>query len=87
MTEATPFLRKYDITFLCPPTITPRAFNRMTQSGGFGRTPAGAYTFSSNVVFETLRVVNQACSPPASPASKRFCVEVWVLDTSISSLN
>ena len=24
MTEATPFLRKYDITFLCPPTIPGR---------------------------------------------------------------
>lgn len=26
MTEAMPFLQKYDITFLRPPTIIPRAF-------------------------------------------------------------
>ena len=26
MTEAMPFLQKYDITFLRPPTITPRLF-------------------------------------------------------------
>ena len=41
------------------------------QSGGFGRTPAGAYTkFSSNVVPEALRGVNQACGISASPHFK-----------------
>ena len=32
----------------------------MPQSSGLGRTSAGAYTFSGNVVLEALRVVNQA---------------------------
>lgn len=45
------------------PLLTPGAFNRMPQNSGFGRTPAGAYTFSGNVVLEALRVVNQACVP------------------------
>ena len=41
----------------------------MPQSSGLGRTSAGAYTFSGNVVPEALRVVNQACVP-ASPHFK-----------------
>ena len=45
MTEATPFLRKYDITFLCPPTIRARYFvvhhvganpNTFVYPGGIG---------------------------------------------------
>lgn len=35
-------------------------FNHTPQSGRFGFTSAGAYLFLGNVVFETLRVVNQA---------------------------
>ena len=33
MTEATPFQRKYDITFLCPPTIREVRFLRLTAGG------------------------------------------------------
>lgn len=32
MTEAMPFLQKYDITFLRPPTITARVFSRNARS-------------------------------------------------------
>ena len=42
----------------------------MPQSSGLGRTSAGAYTFSGNVVPEALRVVNQARGLPQAPTSK-----------------
>ena len=39
MTEAMPFLQKYDITFLRPPTIRPGRF--LAGMAGFGPTNAG----------------------------------------------
>ena len=50
--------------------VTPRAFNRMPQSSGLGRTSAGAYTFSGNVVLEALRVVNRARGFPQTATSR-----------------
>ena len=34
MTEAMPFLQKYDITFLRPPTICRRTFSKTDYSAG-----------------------------------------------------
>ena len=34
MTEAMPFLQKYDITFLRPPTILAGAFSKINRRGG-----------------------------------------------------
>lgn len=52
----------------------------MPQNSGFGRTPAGAYTFSGNVVLEALRVVNQACVPTKPPLQNSLVFKWWVLD-------
>ena len=51
-------------------SLPPRAFNRMPQSSGLGRTSAGAYTFSGNVVLEALRVVNRARGFPQTATSR-----------------
>ena len=54
-------------------------FNHTPQSGRFGFTSAGAYLFLGNVVFETLRVVNQARGshhkPPALAVGVTLTVE------------